>query len=149
MLFISLCSKEENCFVDGILAQDFRPRIHLTESDFASITANGALCGPDGQLGAVEFENVMRKQVRNISASAPWKPWIKWMTKMIKFALGIRHIPMSKDKSTRCASFVISRIFAVKVLCPNYSNRSDCTHRGRWRTHWPMKSRMSLSMPNS
>ena len=43
--------------------QDFRPRIHLTQSDFASFTAGGRLCGADGQLGASEFETAMRKQV--------------------------------------------------------------------------------------
>ncbi len=46
------------------LPQDFRPRIHMTASDFSSITADGSLCDSGGQLGAPEFETVMRKQVR-------------------------------------------------------------------------------------
>ena len=43
--------------------QDFQPRIHVTSSDFASITDNGALCDENGQLGPVEFENVIRRQI--------------------------------------------------------------------------------------
>jgi hypothetical protein len=38
--------------------QDFRPRIHLTDSDYSSITADGTLCGDDGTLSASEFEAV-------------------------------------------------------------------------------------------
>ena len=43
--------------------QDFKPAIHLTDSDFQSITAG--LCKPDGQLGPLEFEVVMRRQLRH------------------------------------------------------------------------------------
>ena len=43
--------------------QDFYPRIHITNSDFASITENGALCDADGHLGQTEFANVIRRQV--------------------------------------------------------------------------------------
>jgi hypothetical protein len=50
--------------------QDFRPRIHLTESDFNSITANGTYCDASGQLGAPEFDTVMRKQVLHQHNSA-------------------------------------------------------------------------------
>ena len=32
-------------------AQDFEPRIHVTDSDFASITENGRLCDENGQMG--------------------------------------------------------------------------------------------------
>ena len=42
--------------------QALRPRIHVTESDFASITHGGALCR-DGALGPAEFEAVIREQV--------------------------------------------------------------------------------------
>ena len=31
--------------------QDFKPRIHVTNSDFASITENGVLCDENGQMG--------------------------------------------------------------------------------------------------
>ena len=44
--------------------QDFHPRIHITDSDFASITQDGALCDTKGQLGPDEFANVIRRQVR-------------------------------------------------------------------------------------
>ena len=37
------------------LLQDFKPRIHVTDSDFASITENGALCDESGQLGPVRL----------------------------------------------------------------------------------------------
>ena len=43
--------------------QDFKPHIHLAESDFAAITADGSLCGNDGSLGPKEFEEAMRRQV--------------------------------------------------------------------------------------
>ena len=36
--------------------QNFRPRMHLTHSDFASITEEGRLCDPNGHLGPREFE---------------------------------------------------------------------------------------------
>jgi hypothetical protein len=47
----------------GDVWQDFKPRIHLTDSDFQSITAG--LCTPDGQLGPLEFEAVMRRQIKH------------------------------------------------------------------------------------
>ena len=44
--------------------QDFTPHIHMAESDFMAITRNGALCDDTGGLGPVEFEAVMRDQIR-------------------------------------------------------------------------------------
>jgi hypothetical protein len=44
--------------------QDFRPPIHLSESDFTSITANGSFCDERGRLGPAEFSRVMKKQAR-------------------------------------------------------------------------------------
>ena len=44
--------------------QDFNPRIHITESDFVSITDDGRLCDANGQLGPAEFEAVIRRQAR-------------------------------------------------------------------------------------
>ena len=44
--------------------QDFHPRIHITDSDFVSITDDGRLCDENGQLGPAEFEAVIRRQVR-------------------------------------------------------------------------------------
>ena len=35
--------------------QDFNPRIHMTDSDFASITDDGTLCDSNGQLGPVRI----------------------------------------------------------------------------------------------
>ena len=46
------------------LLQDFRPRIHLTESDFMVFTDNGVLCDDKGMMGPHEFEVAMRKQIR-------------------------------------------------------------------------------------
>ena len=43
--------------------QDFDPKIYLSESDFASITANGSLCNKYGRLGQTEFVQLMRTQV--------------------------------------------------------------------------------------
>ena len=48
----------------ALARQDFTPRVHVTASDFASITKNGELCDETGQLGPAEFEDVMRKQAR-------------------------------------------------------------------------------------
>ena len=45
-----------------VRVQDFTPHIHLTESDFAAITAGGALCDAAGDLGPREFEEAMRRQ---------------------------------------------------------------------------------------
>ena len=50
------------CDVDG-QAQDFTPCIHITDSDFASITQDGALCDANGQLGPDEFADAIRRQV--------------------------------------------------------------------------------------
>ena len=52
------------------IGQDFTPRIHISGSDFASITEDGALCDERGQLGPQEFELVMRKQARPRGADA-------------------------------------------------------------------------------
>ncbi len=43
--------------------QPFKPKLHMTDADFLSITRNGELCDGDGGLGKREFELVMREQV--------------------------------------------------------------------------------------
>ena len=48
--------------------QDFNPRIHITDSDFASITLDGSLCDSRGQLGPDGFAEVIRRQVRGLSS---------------------------------------------------------------------------------
>jgi hypothetical protein len=47
--------------------QDYTPRIHMTELDFASITSNGLLCDERGMLGPAEFEAAMRKELRRFA----------------------------------------------------------------------------------
>jgi hypothetical protein len=47
--------------------QTFKPRIHFTPSDFATITEHGTLCGPNGTLTAQQFETVMRIQLQRFS----------------------------------------------------------------------------------
>ena len=47
-----------------IIWQPFQPKLHLTDSDFVSITRNGELCDEEGGLGPHEFDQVMREQVR-------------------------------------------------------------------------------------
>ncbi len=42
--------------------QDFEPRIHLTQADFASITQRGLLCDADGQLTVAQFEARANRQ---------------------------------------------------------------------------------------
>ena len=59
-LWASACAERARCTV-----QDFTPRIHMSASDFASITQNGDLCDETGQLGPAHFEDVMRKQARS------------------------------------------------------------------------------------
>ena len=53
--------------------QDLTPRIHLTDSDLASLDAcgglGGRLCGEDGRIGPAEFEATMRKQVGLLAVS--------------------------------------------------------------------------------
>ena len=36
--------------------QDFKPRIHISPTDFLVITENGTLCDAGGQLGPADFE---------------------------------------------------------------------------------------------
>ena len=43
--------------------QGFEPKIHMTDSDFMSLTDNGAMCRADGGLGREGFELLMREQV--------------------------------------------------------------------------------------
>ncbi len=42
-------------------AQDHR--IHMSDSDFVDMTSNGALCNAAGEIGAREFETIMRGEV--------------------------------------------------------------------------------------
>ena len=44
------------------LGQDFEPRIHLADADFAALTAGGSLCDSEGALGPGEFDAAMRRQ---------------------------------------------------------------------------------------
>ncbi len=39
----------------SMICQEFKPRIHVSESDFATITLNGQLCDADGCLGPRSF----------------------------------------------------------------------------------------------
>jgi hypothetical protein len=48
----------------GVFEQDFRPRIHVSESDFATITMDGKLCNSDGRLGKSQFEAVFRRMLK-------------------------------------------------------------------------------------
>ena len=43
--------------------QSFDPPIFVSDSDFVAITNNGALCNADGNIGAAEFEAVLREQI--------------------------------------------------------------------------------------
>ncbi len=45
------------------LSQNFQPWIHLTPSDFESLTRQGDLCNKEGALEYTGFETVMREQV--------------------------------------------------------------------------------------
>ncbi len=45
------------------LLQNFQPWIHLTPSDFESLTRYGDLCNKEGALEFAGFEAVMREQV--------------------------------------------------------------------------------------
>ena len=44
--------------------QDFKPRIHLSESDYAVLTQGGALCDENGNLGPEQFEEALRNQMK-------------------------------------------------------------------------------------
>ena len=44
--------------------QDFTPRIHISEEDFNIMTRGGSLLDENGQLGLVQFEEVMREQIK-------------------------------------------------------------------------------------
>ena len=57
--------------------QAFEPKIHMTDSDFMSITRNGALCGADGRLGREGFELLMREQASRQPAQSPAYPLSK------------------------------------------------------------------------
>ena len=38
-------------------------RIHMSESDFMDMTCNGALCNAAGEIGALEFETILRGEI--------------------------------------------------------------------------------------
>ncbi len=38
-------------YIYCVCVQDFKPRIHVSESDFVTMTMNGLLCDSDGCLG--------------------------------------------------------------------------------------------------
>ena len=45
--------------------QNFQPRIHVTEADFAVLTEHGRLCAKgDGHMQIGDFEEAMRRQMR-------------------------------------------------------------------------------------
>ena len=46
-----------------IIRQEFSPRIHLSDSDFASFTEGH--CDADGTLGPAGFELAMRRQIKH------------------------------------------------------------------------------------
>ena len=81
----------------------------MTDSDFQSITAG--ICGPDGHLKAVEFDKVMRQQIKQAAQA--------------KLALvgGVR--------STEDIEFMqfgtLKMILLEQVLCPTLS-----TLRSNW-----------------
>ncbi len=47
-----------------LLVQDFTPRIHLSEEDFAVMTRNGTLLDSEGQLQLETFDEIMRDQIK-------------------------------------------------------------------------------------
>jgi hypothetical protein len=47
-----------------VTEQDFSPRIHVSESDFATMTLDGKLCNSFGTLGAEQFEAVFRRMLK-------------------------------------------------------------------------------------
>ncbi len=47
-----------------LILQDFKPRIHVSESDFATITLEGELCNSSGKLGRDHFEAVFRRMLK-------------------------------------------------------------------------------------
>ena len=51
--------------------QDLKPHIHLTDSDFASITNDGKLCDEGGSIRPAEFEAAIRQQLRLYAQARP------------------------------------------------------------------------------
>jgi hypothetical protein len=51
-------------FNDLHFTQDFKPRIHLSESDYAVFTQSGTLCDEHGNLGPQQFETALRRQMK-------------------------------------------------------------------------------------
>jgi hypothetical protein len=43
---------------------DFSPPVHITSSDFATLTQNGTLCNANGEMSPDEFELAMRLHLR-------------------------------------------------------------------------------------
>ena len=72
-----------------VTPQDFTPCIHITDSDFASITQDGALCDANGQLGPDEFADVIRRQVGGLieleaqHTVSPWPVMVGFVVIMI------------------------------------------------------------------
>ena len=49
--------------------QDFKPPIHIADSDFMNLTNNQQLCDKDGNIGLKEFILIMRQQLTNYTQS--------------------------------------------------------------------------------
>ena len=43
--------------------QDFKPPIHMSDSDFVSLTANTTRCDANGCIGLEAFDRIMRQQL--------------------------------------------------------------------------------------
>ena len=53
---LSTCNKTDSIFFPK---KEIEPRMHMSESDFDSITSNRTLCNKDGCIGVNEFCSVM------------------------------------------------------------------------------------------
>jgi hypothetical protein len=59
----SILSIQLKVYLPCASAQDFKPPIHMSESDFVSLTANRTICDAHGCIGFEDFDRIMRQQL--------------------------------------------------------------------------------------
>lgn len=50
--------------LEGFKKLGFRPAIHLTDEEWEEMTGNGKMSSPDGTVDVQQFEEIMRKQMK-------------------------------------------------------------------------------------
>lgn len=58
-----LCHRTINLTFQGLRKMHFLPPLRFAREDFDRMTLEAALCGPDGTIGPVAFEGMLRTEL--------------------------------------------------------------------------------------